>query len=296
MAGFIPFDVYGEGEDAVLFSPANGYPPGAYRQFIDHLTPRFRVLGVRHRALWPGSRPEDLAGWQDVADDTLALLRQRNIRKISAIGHSLGAVANMLAAIKEPERFEKLVLIEPVFLPPALGALNRLAPDRLKRKSPLVAVALNRRYEWDSPEEAFAHFRQKSVFARWPDESLWDFIHCGLEEIPGRAPAVTLAYPREWEARIYATVPYIWSDLPRVDWPLLGIRGEHSDTIVDSAWKKWGKMRPQDRLVMLEGAGHMIPMEKPAELARLVLDYLEASAAGKETDPDPAAAAKSLDV
>lgn len=269
---FIPFDFFGEKGDVLFFAHANGYAPPTYRQFIDELTREFRVLAIRHRPLWPGSRPEELSGWADIAADTLKFLEQRNVRSVIAVGHSLGAVANLLAAVQAPDRFRALILIEPVFLDPLIAGVNHLLPNSLKNKNPLVRIALNRRHEWASREEAFAHFREKQVFSRWPDETLQDFVAFGLVDQP--AGGVALGYPREWEARIYATAPRVWKVLPKVELPILGLRGGESDTISDKSWQRWGKLRPADDLREIAGAGHMLPMERPAEIARLVTDFI----------------------
>ena len=47
------------------------------------------------------------------ADDVLELCRELNLEDGIFVGHSVAAIIGILAAIKEPERFEKLVLIGP---------------------------------------------------------------------------------------------------------------------------------------------------------------------------------------
>ncbi len=47
------------------------------------------------------------------ADDVLEICRELNLEKVVFVGHSVSAMIGVLAAIKEPERFDKLVLIGP---------------------------------------------------------------------------------------------------------------------------------------------------------------------------------------
>jgi hypothetical protein len=47
---------------------------------------------------------------------------------------------------------------------------------------PAVKIALRRRDHWSSRQEAFDHFRPKSVFARLTDEALWDYVSAGQGE------------------------------------------------------------------------------------------------------------------
>jgi sigma-B regulation protein RsbQ len=47
------------------------------------------------------------------ADDLLAVLRELNLHDVVFVGHSVGAMIGVLAAIKEPRRFGRLVLLAP---------------------------------------------------------------------------------------------------------------------------------------------------------------------------------------
>ena len=77
----------------------------------------------------------------------------------AGVGHSLGAVATMMAARKEPQRFRALALIEPVFLPPHVLQAIRAHP-KLAAERPFVLSALRRRDRWPSRADAFARFRE----------------------------------------------------------------------------------------------------------------------------------------
>jgi len=47
------------------------------------------------------------------ADDLLAVLRELDLHEVVFVGHSVGAMIGVLAAIKEPKRFGRLVLLAP---------------------------------------------------------------------------------------------------------------------------------------------------------------------------------------
>ena len=86
-----------------------------------------------------------------------------------------------------------------------------------------------------------------------------------------------LAYPREWETRIYAHPPqWVWDVLPQVTQPTLGIRGAETDTIVPEAWQLWQEKQPQATFVEVADAGHMLLMERPSAAAQIILEYLAA--------------------
>ncbi|MBO3086765.1 alpha/beta hydrolase [Cellulomonas sp. zg-ZUI40] len=50
---------------------------------------------------------------QGYADDVLEILRELDLRDVVLVGHSVSATIGVLAAVAEPERFDKLVLVGP---------------------------------------------------------------------------------------------------------------------------------------------------------------------------------------
>lgn len=273
-----PFDDYGDQGSLLHFAHANAYPPGAYRRLLLRLADDHHVLAVSQRPLWNGSRPEELDSWHLFGDDLIDFFDQQGIRGSVGVGHSLGAVATMAAAVKRPELFRALVLVEPVFLSPAaLRALTQHLAREGMDDFPLVKVARKRRNEWTDRQEAFQHFRSKAVFERWSDEALWDYVEYGLRR--NERGNIELAYPREWEARIYATIPDdIWELLPQVTQPTLAMRGAESDTLGEEAWELWKKLQPETTFLMYQESGHLLPMEKPDSVAEAIGVFLKSLA------------------
>jgi sigma-B regulation protein RsbQ len=68
-----------------------------------------------------GAGGSDLGAYDDerhstldgYASDVLDILRERELRDVVFVGHSVSAMIGVLAAIREPERFAKLVLVGP---------------------------------------------------------------------------------------------------------------------------------------------------------------------------------------
>jgi pimeloyl-ACP methyl ester carboxylesterase len=180
-----------------------------------------------------------------------------------------------MAALSRPELFRALVLIEPVFLSPdILEAVDKLVKSGKGDDLPLVKVARMRKREWSSRREAFSHFRPKRVFSGWSDKSLHDYVTYGLRE--NEAGDLTLIYPPEWEARIYATVPTdVWELIPQITQPTLAIRGGKSDTMSDTAWELWQRRQPGATFVEMANSGHLLPMEEPQAVADKIKDFLD---------------------
>ena len=157
------------------FAHANAYPPGVYRQFLACLSAGYRVLAMEQRPLWPGEQPEQLHSWHPLACDLIDFLEARGAREIIGMGHSLGAVVTMVAAIRRPDLFRQLVLVDPVFLAPEILSMAAAHPEQAF-ETPLVQIARKRRNRWPSREAAFAHLREKEVFQHFSDAALRDYV------------------------------------------------------------------------------------------------------------------------
>ncbi len=287
----IPYDDFGGRGPLLHFSHPNAYTPGCFRQFLGPFTARYRVLAAHHRPLWPGGqdggglagRPEAFIhlSWDGVADDLLRFFDEQRLEGIIGVGHSLGGVATMLAARKEPERFRALALIEPVFLPPAVLAAARAYPQAAAEQ-PFVLAARRRRDRWPNRQDAFERFRAKPVFGGWSDEALWDYVNHGLRDDPATGE-VALRFPREWEAHIYSHPPTnVWEALPGLTTPTLGVRGATSDTLFPDAWALWQTLQPAATFVEMAEVGHMLTMEAPARAAEVVIGWLKGLPMGRQ--------------
>lgn len=266
----IPYLELGQGP-LLHFAHANGYPPGVYRQFLTHLSANFHVVAMEQRPLWPGEQPEQLHSWHQLANDLIDFLETHGARDVIGVGHSLGAVVTMVAAIRRPDLFRQLVLVEPVFLAPQFLALAAAHP-RQAFETPFVQIARKRRNQWPSRQAAFAHLRQKEVFQRFSDAALHDYVEHGLAE---NEYGAHLRFSREWEARFYGTPPLdVWELIPQIAHPTLAVRAAGSNTLSSQAWRLWQELQPETQFVEIEGAGHLVPMEQPAELATVVTRFL----------------------
>lgn len=271
----------------LIHTHANGYPPQAYRRFLKPFLDDFQVQAVYLRPFWPGTDPETLCDWRIFRDDylrevtSLAGAGEGKGDPLIGVGHSLGAVTTLMAAIESPGSFSALVLIEPTLFRPWQGALMRaLAPYRIFRHvHPLVRRTVRRKASFPDRESMFANYRAKGIFARIPDEVLWDYVEGLAEDQPDGS--VRLRYDPLWETRIYETGgsadPYVMSSLGRVTCPVLVVRGEESDTIGPEIVDQLAGGLPDGEGINVPDLGHLLPLEAPEEIAGLVLDFLARS-------------------
>lgn len=143
----------------------------------------------------------------------------------------------------------------------------------LIRHLPLIQRALKRRRSWPNRQACFEQYRSKAFFANWSDPALWAYVQSATRLRDDGT--VELVYPPEWEAHIFATMPTdVWGELPRLSVPALVIRGGSSPTFRPEAARRMARHLPGASFVTIPHAGHLVPMERPAETAEVILGFL----------------------
>jgi len=262
---------FGGQGSAIVFAHANGYPVGSYQQFFAELTPHYKVTGYHHRPIWSDEPAPRKLDWDCFAADLVETLEATQSEPVWMMGHSMGAVIAAQAADRRPDLFRGLILIDPVFILRRFIAARAMMSDEKIDAMPMIRKTLGRPDRFQSPEQAFEFHRGKRAFAGFSDEVLWDYINAGTRL--NKAGEYELAYAPAWEAAAYRSTPRVWGLLKRVQLPLLGLRGETSDTLSPKAFQRWARVQPQADLRECRG-GHLLPFEYPAETASQVIDFL----------------------
>lgn len=248
----------------LLFVHANGFTPGAYRRLLDAVADIFTVSAVELAPLRPDATPH--RSWRRLAAEIAAETSDR-ATPLVGVGHSLGAVMLLLAASANPERFARLVLIEPVALPGWMATLLQYAPASVRRRGPLATSARKRADRWPSYEAAFEAERRRRWLSRVPDAVLHDILRDGLIETTA---GVTLRYPKEWEATLYESPANIWPLLRKHLPPITVLHGAESSIFDRAATHRWRRLRPTDTFVEISGSGHLLPFEQPEAVVEVL--------------------------
>jgi len=272
----------------LVFAHANGYPPQAYRTFLTPFLDDYQVFSLYLRSFWPGTNPQEMRDWRTFRDDYLpevhSLIKKYGKRTESSgsvigVGHSLGAMTTLMAAIKDPGLLRLLVLIEPVLFPRWQGtAMRLLAPFKLvKRIHPLIQGTLKRKTWFESREAMYQRYRVKPVFSGLSDQVLQDYVEgLALEDAEG---GVSLRYTPAWEARIYETGGiadwFVWRNLDQVKCPVLVIRGEDTYVLFDGVINQMIEKMSAGEGCTMESTGHLVPLEKPLKTAEVVRVFLK---------------------
>ena len=269
------FDLGGTGEP-LHFLHANGYPPACYTSFFELLQTQYRVFGMLLRPLWDNPSPSEIEDWKPFSEDLLQFLSQEP-RPVIGVGHSIGAVVTLRAALRDPGKFRALVLIDPVLFVPSFMLKWHVvrAVGLGDRFHPLIPGAKKRRRAFDDLEMVFRGYRGRSVFRYMSDVDLRALINGMTRKT--ETGSYELAYPPEWEAQIYRTGMYdfdIWRSLPALKVSTLFIRGAETDTFLEDAARFVKRKQPKARVEALERTTHLLPLERPGEVFHIMQSFL----------------------
>lgn len=274
----IPYFDLGGGGLPLHFLHANGYPPDCYKPLFELLKTQYHIFGMHLRPLWKGSKPEEIKNWHPLSEDLLRFLLDRAPGPVIGVGHSIGAMVTLRAALREPSRFRALVLIDPVlFVPRTLISWHIIRVLGLgERLHPLIKGAKKRRRAFDNLETVFRGYRSRDVFRYMSDENLRLFIE-GITQ-PKADGGYELVYSPDWEAQIYRTGMHdfdIWRGLSNLEVPTLFLRGAETDTFFENAARLVKRKQPKARVEALEKSTHILPLERPQEIFEIMQAFLK---------------------
>lgn len=277
MKNFPQFDYGGEGTP-LHFLHANGYPPECYRPLLELLQTQYHVFGMKLRPLWPDAKMEDTNDWHPFSDDLLRFLTTGGLAPAIGVGHSIGGIVTLRAALRDPSRFRALVLLDPVlFMPSRLIAWNIARATGLGEKAhPLIAGAKRRRRTFDDLESIFRGYRSRSIFRYVSDENLQIYIQ-GITKQKTDG-GYELVYSPEWESHIYLTGLRdfdLWRELPKLEIPTLIIRGAETDTFMSNAANLVKRKQPKVKIETLEKSTHILPIEHPQKVFEIMNEFLK---------------------
>jgi pimeloyl-ACP methyl ester carboxylesterase len=242
-----------EGAPAVL--ALHGWPQHwyAWRRVIPRL-PDARVIAPDLRGLgWSGWPDDGDFRKARMAEDAVALLDELAIERALLLGHDWGAWIGFLAALRFPERFDALVAVAcPHPWQPRLRTLRHA--HRLAYQ-PLVASA----------PRLMPRLASLALRAMGSDE---DGVFVSTYADPRRAEAAARFY-RDFLTREAAAMP----PGGRLAIPARLLYGTRDP--LGTAFAEGLERHGDDaRTIMLEGAGHRIPEQRPDAVAEAVLGLL----------------------
>jgi sigma-B regulation protein RsbQ len=222
----------------------------------DHRVVLFDYVGNGHSdaSAFDPSRYATLRGY---AEDVLDICRELDLEEVVLVGHSVSAMIGVLAALAEPERFARLVLVSPS---PRYIDDDGYVGGFTKEDIEGLLDSLDSNYlGWSS--------------AMAP-------VIMGNAERPELAEELTNSFCRSDPeiASHFARVTFLSdnrSDLARVEIPSLVLQCSNDAIAPEAVGRYVSERMPDGRLVMLDASGHCPNLSAPEETVEAIRAFLE---------------------
>lgn len=246
---------------ALLFAHGASFHARCWDQVIERLPNRCIAIDLRGHGR--SNTPQLPLHWHVFAEDVIAVAEAAKAGRLIAIGHSLGGHAITQAAALQPHLFSKLVLIDPVILPPAA----------YRHHNDESHPATRRRADFVSVDEMKERLGARLPFSQW-DKRVFD-AYCRYGLLPKPEGGFTLACAPAIEAAIYDAGAMPDADLSSVLLnivaPTLVIRTSRLqsgplDFMASPTRPDLASLLPHGKDMIVESS-HFVPMESPEAVA-----------------------------
>jgi pimeloyl-ACP methyl ester carboxylesterase len=260
---------WGGDGDPIIVLHATGLLGRIYAPIAAALTRIGHVYSYDQRGHGDSSpAPGGQYDWQGTMDDLAGFITAMGFRGVRAFGHSAGATAIGSLACEHPYLISRAVLAEPVIFE------SPNAPE-LGWRNPFIERTLKRRRVFDSVEAMFQNFEHKLPFNTWDKGMLRDYCEFGTRvNAEGKRE---LKCTPEIEARFYETSRDFdgLGRIVRAPVPLLVLFGARGDSLGATLSDMVASKLAKGRVVNVADTGHFMPMEKPADIAQMAIDFLQ---------------------
>jgi len=239
----------GEGATVLFLHGPGGLP--AWSGFFESLSKKFRVIVPEHPGFGTDAHAECIRDVADLAMYYLDFLDGLGPGPVHLIGHSLGGWVAAELATRNCTQLKSLTLIAPAGL-------------RVK------GVPMGDNFIW-LPEELTRNLYHDQRLA---DEILTRPItdEDADRQLTNRFMAARLGWQPRWFS------PRLSQWLHRITVPILLIWGREDQLIPSSYATAWENGIPHLGSYLIAGCGHVPFVEKPAETARAILEFLGSDA------------------
>ncbi len=233
---------------------------GANAHWWDHLAPtlaaRFHVVALDFRGHGDSDYPQTLVA--GAFNDDLDALRVHLAEvPVTLLGHSMGGGVALAHAAAQPRAPVRALIVVDV----AAGA----SPGT--RRGARLALALRRTYAMR--EEAIARYRFLPP-SKHVCEALRETIaaHSVQRQPDGR-------YGFKFDPRWFSMPARPRPALERILCPTLILRGSESTLLTADGARRLVAELPNSRCVVIDAAGHHVPLDRPDEFIAAVLHFLD---------------------
>ncbi len=250
----------------LYFAHGNGFPSPCYRQILLPLEEKYDccyIDRVGHNSQYPVTE-----NWRCLVDEVIDSIKEQASQPVIAVGHSLGGVLSLLAAVEQPALFSAVILLDSPLLGRLKSSLVRLSKafGMIDKVTPASRTRA-RRQHWQTREQVVSYLKSRALFKTFTEACLQDYIEYGMQQ---NEQGYSLRFDRQIEYQIYRTIPHILSKHEgRLHVPTVLIHGNKSNVVGQMELRY---MKKYYGIGHVETKGtHMFPMEYPQATANLIM-------------------------
>lgn len=254
------YELYGDGEPLVLISGL-GYGLWQWHKMIPFLAERRQVIAFDNRGAGQTAKPAGPYTAAMLAEDTARLIEEVIGGPAEVMGHSMGGFVAQQLVLSRPDLVSKLIL----------ASTNFGGPNAAPVTPEALAVMMDR-----SGDPADVIRRGVAVatapgFVEAHPDALAELMNYRFSN-----PVPPEAYQAQMAIGLGLLSPAAAFDgkLAAIQAPTLILFGAHDNVVPTANAHLLAGQIPNSRVVILPGAGHMFPIEAPAEAAQAVLEFL----------------------
>lgn len=248
---------HGQGEPLVLIS---GYlcDHVYWRAVTASLSRHYQVITFDNRGVGQSTLGNGIVSTQQLAHDTLGLINQLGLEKVTVVGHSMGGMIAHHLSLLAPERIKHLVLYcsrpfvtaQSAFYMKSFLALNRASPD------PTLNTRLT--LPWVMSENFFENENRVEQLLELASQNIYPIKYDVQEQQYHALRAHDLR-----------------QELTAISVPTTLLMGD-ADLLVPVKLSRWmAKQIPMARYRLIEGAPHSWHLEQPDAFIQTLLPLLK---------------------
>ena len=252
--------VFGEGKQPLLFAHGFGCDQNMWRFVAPAFEQDFRIVlfdyvgaGKSDLSSYNAARYGSLDGY---AEDVLDICEALDLSDVIFVGHSVSGVIGMLASIREPHPFSRLILIGPS--PCYLNAPDYEGGFERADIEGMLAMM-------DKNYMGWAHYLAPVVMGNPGEPALSDELEqsfCSTDPVIARRFAEVTFYGDNRE------------DLPKVSIPSLILQCAEDVIAPEGVGHYLNRSLQNSTLQLMKATGHCPHMSHPEETIRLMKEYL----------------------
>jgi 3-oxoadipate enol-lactonase len=242
------------GAPVLVLGPSLGTSTILWETAIPALAQRYRVLAWDLPGHGASPAAQDPFTVDDLADAVVAAIDEVGADRVRYAGVSLGGATGLTLLLRHPERVEAAaILASGAQLGEPTGWHERAAQVRAQSTSSVIVGSAQR---WFAP----------GSIEREPDLS-GRLLHA-LQDADDESYALCCDALADYDVR---------DRLGEIGAPVLAGWGEHDAVAPEAKSLEIATGVRRGRSARIDGAAHLPPAERPAETARLILDFFDAS-------------------